>query len=256
MMIKMTKKIIALAIIFCMPLTVMADSGNWGLGYGVSGEKPTGNATADELLENKAYYVDDGDEKVIYLTFDAGYENGYTEEILNVLKEEDVPAAFFLVGTYIRDNPDIVRRMVNEGHIVGNHTMNHPDMSAISDKDSFNKELSETAEQYLAVTGDEMPRYYRPPQGKYSEANLKMAAELGYATVFWSLAYVDWNVDDQPTKDQAFEKLLPRIHPGAVILLHSTSETNAKILKELITEYKALGYEFKSLEVLTQVNTP
>lgn len=252
MMIKLTKKIITLALIFCMPLTVMADSGNWGLGYGVSGEKPTGNATADELLENNSYYVGDGDEKIIYLTFDAGYENGYTEEILNVLKEEEVPAAFFLVGTYIRDNPDIVRRMVGEGHIVGNHTMNHPDMSAISDKDSFIKELTEVQEQYLAVVGEEMPMYYRPPQGKYSESNLKMAAELGYTTVFWSLAYVDWNVDDQPTKEQAFEKLLPRIHPGAVLLLHSTSKTNAKILKELITEYKGLGYEFKSLDDLTQ----
>lgn len=247
-MIKLSKKIIALAIIFCMPLTVLADSGNWGLGYGVSGEKPTGNATADELLQNNAYYVGSGDEKIIYMTFDAGYENGYTEEILNILKEEEVPAAFFLVGTYIRDNPDLVSRMVQEGHIVGNHTMNHPDMSAISDKDSFFKELTETEEQYLTVIGEEMPKYYRPPQGKYSEANLKMAAELGYTTIFWSLAYVDWNVDDQPTKEQAFEKLIPRIHPGTVLLLHSTSETNAKILKELITEYKTLGYEFKSLD--------
>lgn len=257
MLIKLTKKVIALAIIFCMPLTVMAetvmnDSGNWGLGYGVPGEKPTGNATADELRVNNAYYVGDGDEKVIYLTFDAGYENGYTDEILNVLKEEEVPATFFLVGTYIRDNPDIVRRMVNDGHIVGNHTMSHPDMSAISDKDSFVKELAQTEEQYLALIGEEMPKYYRPPQGKYSEENLKMAAELGYTTVFWSLAYVDWNVDEQPTKEQAFEKLLPRIHSGAVLLLHSTSETNAKILKELITEYRALGYEFKSLDNLKQ----
>jgi len=244
------KKIIALMILFCMPLTVMADDGNWGLGYGTSGEKPIGNATADELSENNAYYVGNGDDKVIYLTFDAGYENGYTEKILDILKEEEVPAAFFLVGTYIRDNSDIVCRMADEGHIVGNHTMNHPDMSAISDKAAFVKELTKAEEEYFTVTGEEMPKFYRPPQGKYNEANLKMADESGYMTVFWSLAYVDWNVDDQPTKEQAFEKLIPRIHPGAIVLLHSTSKTNADILKELITKYKELGYEFKSLNYL------
>jgi len=251
---KILKRVVVafLFIFLCMPLSIKAGDGNWGLGFGNSGEKPTGNASAEELLKNNAYFVGTGDEKVIYLTFDAGYENGYMEGILDVLKETEVPAAFFLVGTYIRDNPELVSRMVSEGHIVGNHTMHHPDMSAISSKESFLKELSETEEQYMAVTGQEMPKYYRPPQGKYSEENLKMANELGYTTVFWSLAYVDWNVNSQPTKEQAFEKLLPRMHPGAVLLLHSTSETNANILKDLIVEYKNMGYEFKCLDELTQ----
>jgi len=233
------------------PSSVFAGSENWGLGYPDPGEKPTGNTSAEALLENNAYYVGEGDEKVIYLTFDCGYENGHTAKILDVLKETKVPAAFFVVGTYIRDNPELIDRMAKEGHIVGNHTMNHPDMSVISDKAAFEQELALTEDYYLTATGEEIPRYYRPPQGKYSEENLKMASELGYTTVFWSLAYVDWNVDDQPTKEAAFSKLLPRVHPGTVLLLHNTSETNAEILEELICKYKEQGYAFKSLDDLT-----
>lgn len=250
---KITKSILAIVMVmvFSMPSIVLAEEGNWGLGgYGTSGEKPTGNASAEKLAENNAYFVGSGDDKVIYLTFDAGFENGYTEGILDVLKETNVPAAFFLVGTYIRDHSELVNRMVEEGHIVGNHTLSHPNMSAISSMDAFKKELEETEKHYKEVTGQEMPKYYRPPQGKYSDSNLQMANELGYKTVFWSLAYVDWNVDNQPTKDQAFSKLIPRVHPGTVLLLHSTSETNATILKELIEKYQEMGYEFRSLDEL------
>lgn len=247
---KLAKSAIALFLaVICMPATVMAEPGNWGLGYGADGEKPSGQDTADDLLKNNAYYVDPGEEKVIYLTFDAGFENGYTEKILDVLKETEVPAAFFLVGTYIRDQKDLVLRMEEEGHIVGNHSLNHPDMSQ-KDKESFTKELTDTEDIYKEVTGKEMPKFYRPPQGKYSEQSLQFANELGYTTVFWSLAYVDWNEGSQPTKEEAFSKLIPRVHPGAVILLHSTSETNANILKDLIEEYKEMGYEFKSLNEL------
>lgn len=248
---KTAKIVLSLLLVFSLlPANAYAAEGNWGLGgYGDNGEKPTGNETAEKLLEYGAYYVGSGDDKVIYLTFDAGYENGYTEQILDVLKEEEVPAAFFLVGSYIKENPDIVTRMVEEGHIVGNHTMTHPDMSAYS-KESFTEEMTGTEELYEELIGEEMPKFYRPPQGKYSESNLKMANELGYTTVFWSLAYVDWYDDDQPTKEQAFEKLIPRVHPGTVLLLHSTSKTNANILKELIQEYKNMGYEFRSIDEL------
>lgn len=237
--------------LLCLPISALAAEGNWGLGFGTQGQQPTGNATAEELLQYNAYYVGNKAEKTIYLTFDGGYENGNTEKILDVLKETGVPAAFFMVGTYIRDNPDIVRRMAAEGHIVGNHTMHHKNMSAISDKETFAQELQGTEEQYKAVTGQEMPKYYRPPEGKYDVNNLQMASELGYTTVFWSLAYVDWYENDQPTKEQAFDKLIPRIHSGAVLLLHSTSQTNAEILKELIEKYKEMGYEFKTLNELT-----
>ena len=233
------------------PLNANATEGNWGLSYSNEGEKPAGNTTAEELAENDAYYVGSGEDRIIYLTFDAGYEDGYMPDILDVLKETEVPAAFFVVGTYIKDNPELVKRMVNEGHIVGNHTESHPDMSAIASKEAFAQELASPEQQYLDVIGEEMPKFYRPPQGKYSESNLQMAKELGYKTVFWSLAYVDWEKDNQPTKEQAFSKLIPRVHPGTVLLLHSTSKTNTEILKGLIEEYRSMGYEFKSLYELS-----
>ena len=140
--------------------------------------------------------------------------------------------------------------MISDGHTVGNHTYHHPDMSKISTEDSFSKELKELEELYQQVTGQTMKKFYRPPQGKYSESNLKMAQELGYSTFFWSLAYVDWYEDKQPTKEEAFKKLLGRVHPGAVVLLHSTSKTNGEILDELLTKWEEMGYRFGSLEEL------
>ena len=215
---------------------------NWGLSFNSPDGIPTGNAGAEKLKSYDAYYVGDKTKKKIYLTFDAGYENGYTENILDVLKKHGVKATFFLVGNFLQTAPELVKRMVNEGHTVGNHTMTHPDMSAISDIESFKKELCGLEELYKEVTGKEIVKVYRPPQGKYSEDNLKMAQEMGYKTIFWSLAYVDWYNDNQPTKEQAFDKLLPRIHNGAVVLLHSTSKTNSEILDELLTKWEDMGY--------------
>jgi peptidoglycan-N-acetylmuramic acid deacetylase len=161
-----------------------------------------------------------------------------------------VKAAFFLVGNYVQKNGDLVRRMVEEGHIVGNHTMHHPDMSKISDKAAFRKELTDLEDLFRDATGKELPKYYRPPQGIYSEENLKMAQELGYKTVFWSLAYADWDNNAQPTRQTAMEKLTGRIHDGAVILLHLNSATNAEILEELLTAYMEMGYRFQTLDAL------
>ena len=223
---------------------------NWGLSFPVEGQSPVGNATREELAQYDAWFLGNTDEQVIYLTFDCGYENGYTEPILDALKKHSAPAAFFVVGNMIESAPDIIRRMAEEGHIVGNHTFHHPDMSAISDQAAFRHELEDLETLYRDTVGDEMPRYYRPPQGKYSPENLAMAKELGYQTVLWSLAYVDWYVDDQPTAEQAYAKLLPRIHNGAVVLLHSTSRTNAEILDELLTKWEDMGYRFASLDEL------
>ncbi len=225
-------------------------TGSWGLSFRQEGQPPIGTAAADALKKYDAAYIGDTTEKVIYLTFDAGYENGCTEKILDTLEKHNAPAAFFLVGNYMEKNADLVRRMVNDGHIVGNHTMHHPDMAKISDKTAFAKELQDLESLFYEITGKEMPKYYRPPQGTYSEENLKMAKQLGYQTVFWSLAYVDWNNDSQPTKEQAFSKLLPRIHNGAVVLLHSTSQTNAEILDELLTRWEEKGYRFESIDKL------
>ena len=226
------------------------ETGNWGLSFQSEGSAPIGPANAQQLAKYDAAYLGDTAEKVIYLTFDAGYENGCTVKILDVLKAHNAPAAFFLVGNYIEKNADLTRRMVEEGHIVGNHTMHHHDMSKLSDKDTFSKELTDLENCFKEVTGKELPKYYRPPQGTYSEENLKMAQELGYKTVFWSLAYVDWLTGDQPTKEAAFSKLIPRTHNGAVVLLHSTSSTNAEILDELLTKWEDMGYRFASLEEL------
>ena len=222
----------------------------WGLSFRQEGTAPVGNAGTEQLRQYDAAYIGDTREKVLYLTFDAGYENGSTEKILDTLKAHKVPAAFFLVGSYIQRNPELVKRMAEEGHIVGNHTAHHYDMSKIGDKSTFAQELKEVEDLYRDVTGQEMPPYYRPPQGIYSQENLSMAQELGYKTVFWSLAYVDWNNDSQPTREEAFAKLIPRIHNGAVILLHSTSKTNAAILDELLTKWEDMGYRFDSLDAL------
>ena len=244
----------AIAVAIGMSVMIFAGSvmptGSWGLSFRSEGSAPIGSAGADQLRTYDAVYLGDTSEKVIYLTFDAGYENGCTAKILDVLQKHQVKTAFFLVGNYIEKNEDLVRRMVKEGHTVGNHTMHHYDMSKLSDKAAFSKELTDLEVLYKSVTGEEMPKFYRPPQGIYSEENLRMAKELGYQTVFWSLAYVDWNNDAQPTKEQAFSKLLPRIHNGAVVLLHSTSHTNAEILDELLTKWEEMGYRFASIEEL------
>ena len=230
------------------------ETGSWGLSFRQEGQPPIGNAEAQQLKRFDAAYIGDTGDKVLYLTFDAGYENGCTEKILDTLKKQEVKAAFFLVGNYMEKNADLVRRMASEGHIVANHTMHHPDMSRLTDKAAFSKELTDLEALYKETTGQDMPKFYRPPQGIYSEENLKMAQELGYKTVFWSLAYVDWNNDSQPTAEQAFSKLLPRTHNGAVVLLHSTSTTNAEILDQLLAKWKEMGYRFGTLEELFERN--
>ena len=229
-----------------------ASSGNWGLSFQEEGQCPQGNASIKELAEYNAYYAQDTEEKVLYLTFDAGYENGNTETILNALKKHNVSATFFVVGTYIESEPELIQRMIDEGHTVGNHTWHHPNMSGIETMEEFKKELTDVEDAFRQTTGQEMTKYYRPPQGIYSESNLEMAKELGYQTFFWSLAYVDWYADDQPTREEAFDKLLGRIHPGAILLLHSTSSTNAEILDELLTKWEEMGYQVRPLSDLVK----
>ena len=221
---------------------------DWGLSFQSEGAPPVANASQEYLKNFDALYVGDTNKKEIYITFDAGFENGNTERILDALKKHGVKATFFLVGNYFETQPKLVKRMAEEGHTIGNHTYSHPDMSKISDIQSFQTELQKNEALYRDILGSEMPKLYRPPQGKFCEENLKMAQQLGYSTVFWSLAYVDWYTDDQPTPEQAFSKLLPRIHPGAVVLLHSTSSTNAEILDELLTKWEETGYSFGDLE--------
>lgn len=229
----------------------LSQSTGWGLSFQEKGKRPVGNATPEELRKYDAWYAEDTEEKNIYLTFDAGYENGNTSAILDALKKHRAPAAFFCVGNFVSENPELIKRMVSEGHIVGNHTMTHPDMSGIASREAFEKELRGVEALYEDITGKPMEKFYRPPQGLYSAGNLSMAKEMGYRTFFWSLAYVDWYQDKQPSKEEAFDKLLGRIHPGAIVLLHSTSSTNAAILDELLTKWEDMGYTFHSLNELT-----
>ncbi len=226
---------------------------SWGLSFRKEGEPPVGNADAAYLKQFDAYYVGDTSTengKTLYLTFDAGFENGNTAPILDALAKHNAKATFFLVKNYLDTAPELVRRMVAEGHTVGNHTATHPDMSKIADHAAFQKELNDLEDAYRTLVGSNMEKLYRPPQGNFSESNLKMAQEMGYRTFFWSLAYVDWYVDRQPTREQALEKLTARVHPGAIVLLHSTSATNAQILDELLTKWEAMGYRFAPLQDL------
>ena len=243
---------LALALILSVSIfvTQTVPTGAWGLSFPQPGKTPTAPASADTMRQYDAAFLGNTDEKVLYLTFDAGYENGHTETILDTLKKHDVKAAFFLVGNYLQKNADLVRRMVEEGHIVGNHTMSHPNMSAISDADAFRSELEGLETLFTDITGKELPKYYRPPRGVYSEQNLQMAKDLGYKTVFWSLAYADWDNDNQPAEDAAIQRLLDRTHNGAVILLHSTSKTNAAILDRLLSKWEEMGYRFETIDTL------
>lgn len=235
---------------------IVPQAENWGLGFAENGseQQPSGNVTADALKQYDTYYLGDNKEKVIYLTFDCGYENGNTKPILQALKKHKAKGTFFVVGHFLESSPDLVKQILAEGHAIGNHTYHHPDMSSIATKESFQKELDDNAALFQQITGEEMAKYYRPPQGKYSAVNLKMAKELGYHTFFWSLAYVDWYEDRQPSHEEAFEKLTGRIHPGAIVLLHSTSKTNGEILDELLSKWEDMGYTFQPLSHLIQAD--
>ena len=230
-------------------MTAAVPASGWGLSFPVPGQPPAGPLGPEKLGMLDAAYLDPDGGKVLYLTFDAGYENGYTDAILDTLKKREVPAAFFLVGDYLEREPDLVRRMAAEGHIVGNHTRTHPDMTKL-EGDAFAAELRGMEELYEDVTGQTLPKFYRPPQGLYSEENLKQAQALGYKTVFWSLAYADWDNANQPDPDAAVEKLTGRLHDGAVVLLHATSKTNAEILDRLIGKWQDMGYRFAPLTEL------
>lgn len=227
-----------------------AKSNNWGLSFKNQGEIPSGNATTEYLKNFNSYYVGDISKKVIYLTFDSGYDAGYMPKILDTLKKHNIKATFFVVGTLIKSDPELIKKISDEGHIIGNHTMHHPNMSKIATFENFKKEIEDVEILYKDATGKDMAKFYRPPQGIFNEENLKMASNLGYKTIFWSLAYVDWNKNNQPSKEVAFNKLLPRLHNGAILLLHSTSKTNSEILDELITKIEELGYTFESLDTL------
>ncbi len=229
---------------------------NWYYKPRTDGLQPEKNAEMMFIYDHNAYGIGDPDEDVIYLTFDAGYDNGYTEDILDTLKSHNVPAAFFLVEHYITSNPEIVKRMAEEGHLVCNHTTHHKDMSALTDFDAFAKEMQDIEQTYTELTGQTMAKFFRPPSGQFSERCLQYADQLGYTTVFWSFAYRDWYVDDQPSEAEAIDTIISRTHPGEIALLHLTSETNARVLDTILAQWKDMGYRFESLDHLIDTYDP
>ena len=202
------------------------------------------------LEQYDAYYVDrvcaEKGEKVMYLTFDCGYENGYTDQMLDILKKHDAKGCFFVTMTYIRDNPDIVKRMKEEGHQVGNHTVHHPCMPEKSVEEQ-KSELKECSDFMRNETGYEMDMYFRPPSGEYSEQVLQLAKDMGYKTIFWSMAYLDYDVNNQPGTDYVIDHFAKYYHPGAIPLIHNVSSSNAQALDTVLTNLEKEGYEFRSL---------
>ena len=194
----------------------------------------------------------DSKEKVIYLTFDAGYENGNIEKIIEVLKKEDVKATFFILDNMILKNEALVGKMIEDGHCVANHTLKHKDMTKLNSIDEFKRELEALENLYEATFGKSMPKLYRPPEGKLNEENLKWAKELGYKTVMWSFAYADWDNEKQPSREYAITKILDNLHNGEIMLLHPTSRTNAEIMSDLIRALKSRGYKFCTVQDLCE----
>jgi peptidoglycan-N-acetylmuramic acid deacetylase len=218
-------------------------------------KQPPLDAAMRFVLDYDGYYADlrhgdNAQEKVIYLTFDAGYDNGNVAKVLDVLHEEKVSGAFFVLAHLIEDNTDLVRRMIEEGHLVCNHTMKHRDMSRVASQEEFETELRALEQLFYEKTGSVMPKYYRPPEGKFSEENMKFAKAAGYKTIFWSFAYADWDNDRQMSPEKAEQLILNNIHNGAVLLLHPTSATNAAVLGNVIRTLKAQGYRFGTLDEL------
>ncbi|MFS0727980.1 delta-lactam-biosynthetic de-N-acetylase [Paenibacillus sp. 1P07SE] len=203
----------------------------------------------DILSKHGAVFLGDTGQKELFLTFDNGYENGYTAQVLDVLRDKKVPAAFFVTGQYITDQPELLQRMSAEGHLIGNHSWHHPDMTRLAPS-AIKDELERVKEAVLARTPQLGMSYLRPPRGIFNEQMLAEARKLGYTSVFWSVAYKDWDVNAQRGADYAYDRVIAQLHPGAVILLHSVSRDNAEALGRIIDEARRQGYTFKSLDEL------
>jgi len=221
---------------------------SWGLSLNSEHKTPGIPSRAKQLItEYDGIYIGDTTKKVIYLTFDEGYENGYTPKILDTLKENDVKAIFFVTGPYIKKNADLVKRMLDEGHEVGNHTINHPSMPSLGNTE-LEKEMYGLEERFKSSFGKEF-RYLRPPMGEYSERTLAAAQQLGYKTVFWSFAYKDYDVNNQKGADYAYKKVMDNLHNGAVLLLHAVSKDNAEALDRIIKDIRAQDYEIRPFDL-------
>jgi len=248
---KFLNTFIALGLLATPVTLVKAKDVSWGIPKkGPNEVQPYPGAEYDLIVrDNDAYYIGNPEDNAVYLTFDCGYENGNLPAILDALQEANVPALFFLTGHFMESEPELVLRMVKEGHLVGNHTYDHPNLTKVS-KERFISELTRAEEKFTEITGQQMAKYLRPPEGVFNQEMLDWATEMGYYTILWSLAYVDWHVDKQKGAQHAHDQVMSRIHPGAIILLHSTSSDNAQAMEEIIPSIRKSGFEFKSLQYL------
>jgi len=242
---------LAFLIAAMIPSPAAASGFGWGYKKNADHEVPDIGKYQEMLEEYGAYYADLSGDKNIYLTFDNGYEEGYTGDILDVLKKEQVPATFFVTGHYVETEPELVKRMVDEGHIVGNHSYHHPDFSILS-KEAMKKELEDLEKAVSDISDQDEITYLRPPRGMFNEQTLQWANDLGYVHIFWSLAFKDWETNNQKGWKYAYEQVLEQVHPGAIVLLHTVSSDNAEALENLIKELREQGYQFKSLDDLVQ----
>jgi len=219
----------------------------WGIKRNDNHEQPDLGKVNKEILEkNNGIAMGNNNDKYIYLTFDEGYEAGHTTQILSTLKENNVKATFFITAHYLNTQPDLVKQMIEEGHIVGNHTVNHKSMPSLTEE-QINSEVMDLHKTIYEKFGYEM-KYIRPPMGEFSEKSITVTNSLGYKTVMWSFAYEDWNENKQPEESVAKKKIIDNIHNGEIMLLHGNSTTNTNILGDIIKEIKNMGYEFKSLD--------
>ncbi|WP_406566418.1 delta-lactam-biosynthetic de-N-acetylase [Jeotgalibacillus aurantiacus] len=244
--------IVCVMLCLSIPLTAAAQQVySWGFKRSVNGEQPDAGAEYNEVLKkHDAFYKGSPDEKVVYFTFDNGFENGHTEKILDVLKKEKVPATFFLTGHYLESAEPLVKRMVKEGHIIGNHSWGHPNFSTISEG-AMKEEWAKVKKKTEELTGQKEMHYVRPPEGVFNERSLEVANAEGYTHVFWSLAWVDWYHEKPRGGDVAYNEIMKQLHPGAVILLHTVSKDNADAIERVIKDMKKQGYTFESLDHLT-----
>lgn len=228
-------------------ITSLNNSYNYGIKPSINNERPDAGEY-NKLINNKDNYYIGEDDKVLYLTFDMGYEMGYSDTILDVLKSNNVTAGFFITGHFLK-NKELLIRMVDEGHVVGNHSYTHPDMSKLNRKEIQN-ELERVEQEFNLITESKLDKFLRPPRGIFSKNYLDITNDLGYKNIFWSLAYVDWKTDQQKGKDYAFKSVTSKLHNGAIILLHSVSKDNMEALDDIIKYALNEGYTFKSLNDL------
>ena len=244
---KIYKRLIVMFLLFFMLLGLNVNA--YGFGFKKNGEheQPDIGKYQQEIEGTNSYYVGNNEEKTLYLTFDAGYDNGNLSKILDILKEKDVKATFFVTGDFITREKVLLQRIVSEGHIVGNHTYHHKNITKL-DSAKIKEEIFLLNNAYKEVIGTDMPMYFRPPEGEFNKESLLIVKSLGYSTFFWSVAYDDWNTKQQKGVEYAYNKIMDNLHNGAIILLHTVSSDNANVLGKVIDDSRSLGYTFNNLD--------